>query len=236
MLESCDIMWQSNDLKHWWSWLRQASGCFFVGCQVFNKDELLPLLCQLQSLKKQGKPTVAMRKLRVLPNSTSAERQTLSATLEIFAGTVCSRVITVQYSAWFTVQYVSLPATWIIWIGIEVGGALRAALMCNCFLEFNAGYWNKCFFTKCFFASSLLLWVIIALRLVVYNDKCTNFESKLPKDTSDNLNKCLRSERIQPNQWKQSKFQISWPRYLETQRPSSSGFLPPSSNASHTTE
>lgn len=40
--------------------------------QVFDKDELLPMLCQLQSLKKQGKPTVAIRKLKVLPNSFSA--------------------------------------------------------------------------------------------------------------------------------------------------------------------
>lgn len=40
--------------------------------QVFRKDQLLPLLCQLQSLKKLGKPTVAKRKLKVLANSASA--------------------------------------------------------------------------------------------------------------------------------------------------------------------
>lgn len=40
--------------------------------QVFRKDQLLPVLCQLQSLKKLGKPTVAKRKLKVLANSASA--------------------------------------------------------------------------------------------------------------------------------------------------------------------
>eukprot|EP00438_Fugacium_kawagutii_P001341 Skav226325 [mRNA] locus=scaffold3301:656945:673205:- [translate_table: standard] len=52
-------------------WNKDDIGEFLTRNQatVFEKDELLPLLCQLQSLKKQGKPTVAIRKLKVLPNS-----------------------------------------------------------------------------------------------------------------------------------------------------------------------
>eukprot|EP00434_Breviolum_minutum_P005784 symbB.v1.2.005099.t1/scaffold234.1/size257806/18 len=50
-------------------WKEDDIGEFLTRNQVFRKDQLLPLLCQLQSLKKLGKPTVAKRKLKVLANS-----------------------------------------------------------------------------------------------------------------------------------------------------------------------
>lgn len=92
-------------------WDKDDIGEFLTRNQVFSKDELLPLLCQLQSLKRQGKPAVAKRKLKVLPNS---------------------------------------------WWGIEGGYGVQL--------------------------------------LVVYNEKCRDFESKLPKDTSDNLHAMFTSE------------------------------------------
>jgi len=92
-------------------WKEDDIGEFLTRNQVFRKDQLLPLLCQLQSLKKLGKPTVAKRKLKVLANS---------------------------------------------WWGIDGGFDVEL--------------------------------------LVVYLDKCKDFESKLPNDTSSNLNAYFGSE------------------------------------------
>ncbi|CAK9085231.1 unnamed protein product [Durusdinium trenchii] len=92
-------------------WEKDDIGEFLTQNHVFRKKDLAPLLCQLQSLKKRGQPTVAQRRLQVLPNR---------------------------------------------WWGIRGG-----------------------------FSVDLLM---------VYLDKCQNFESRLPKDTADNLQSYFHAE------------------------------------------
>ncbi|CAJ1394013.1 unnamed protein product [Effrenium voratum] len=49
-------------------WAEDDIGEFLTQNQVFAREELQPLLCQLQTLQRQGRPTLAQRDLRVLPN------------------------------------------------------------------------------------------------------------------------------------------------------------------------
>merc|ERR1711988_1862468 len=46
-----------------------SPGSYYTHNQVFAKDELPPLMCQMQQLKQAGKPVVLRSRHRVLPNS-----------------------------------------------------------------------------------------------------------------------------------------------------------------------
>merc|ERR1712113_539191 len=50
-------------------WPYQDKGSFYTKNQIFAKDELFPVLCSLQTLKRAGRPTVYRSKHAVVANS-----------------------------------------------------------------------------------------------------------------------------------------------------------------------
>merc|ERR1712190_426422 len=58
-----------SSLSDKFGWPYQDKGSFYTKNQIFAKDEVFPVLCALQTLKRAGRPTVYRSKHAVVANT-----------------------------------------------------------------------------------------------------------------------------------------------------------------------